>query len=68
MARMAMIKLPSHFACAKSTTTAATLSSIWFQPSTWLLFFAPPWVHFQWRWVSDCDEWQISESLIQGSL
>src|SRR2546421_53677 len=44
----------SYFACASSATTAATLSSIWFQPSNCPLFFAlsmgsfPMWVSFVW--------------------
>src|SRR5271170_91860 len=44
----------SYFACASPATTAATLSSIWFQPSSWPLFFAlsmgsfPMWVSFVW--------------------
>src|SRR6202162_4533791 len=38
---MTIIKTPtSYFACASFVTTAATLSSIWFQPSIWPLFFA----------------------------
>ena len=35
ISRMTIIKTPtSYFACASSATTAATLSSIWFQPSS----------------------------------
>src|SRR5262252_2264554 len=30
----------SYFACVSPATTAASLSSIWFQPSNWPLFFA----------------------------
>jgi hypothetical protein len=34
ISRMTIIKTPtSYFACASFVTTAATLSSIWFQPS-----------------------------------
>jgi hypothetical protein len=34
ISRMAIIKTPtSYFACASFVTTAASLSSIWFQPS-----------------------------------
>src|SRR6266700_239985 len=44
----------SYFACASPATTAASLSSIWFQPSNCPLFFAlsmgsfPMWVSFVW--------------------
>ena len=35
ISRMTIIKTPtSYFACASFVTTAATLSSIWFQPSS----------------------------------
>src|SRR5271156_2504715 len=38
---MTIIKTPaSYFACASPATTAASLSSIWFQPSNCPLFFA----------------------------
>src|ERR1700693_4866177 len=41
ISRMTIIKTPtSYFACANFVTTAATLSSIWFQPSNCPLFFA----------------------------
>src|SRR5215472_16109730 len=39
--RMTIIKASaSYFACVSPATTAASLSSIWFQPSNWPLFFA----------------------------
>src|SRR5208337_2266349 len=39
--RMTIVKTStSYFACTSPATTAATLSSIWFQPSTCPLFFA----------------------------
>src|SRR5580658_9588107 len=44
----------SYFASASSSTTAASFSSIWFQPSNCPLFFAlsmgsfPMWVSFVW--------------------
>src|SRR6266481_9111370 len=53
--RMTIIKgSASYFACASSATTAASLSSIWFQPSNCPLFFAlsmgsfPMWVSLVW--------------------
>src|SRR5258708_6537014 len=55
ISRMTIIKTPtSYFAFASSATTAATLSSIWFQPSNCPLFFAlsmgsfPMWVSLVW--------------------
>src|SRR6185312_3806735 len=40
MGHSSIIKTTSYFACASFATTAATLSSIWFQPSNCPLFFA----------------------------